>query len=189
MKKLYLMIETDDQATSAEPFLKRKDAEKRMVERFLETVEDIDVNDVGTLTSLVLNESVEDSVIGDLIIAEDNYGVNRHGAWWDDNDSYGCDWAVIEIEVPEDPNEDHSISSVVSEEDYERIMRYDGKIRFLTETVDGYPYVPEYETPDDLYDDWMGECESVPENDALVVLPFETLMQIIQHYKGENANE
>lgn len=182
MKKIYLMIETDDQATSAEPFLKRKDAEKRMIERFLECVEDIDEEDEKTLNLLTLLDA-SDSIIGDLIIAEDNYGVNRHGAWWDDNNSYGGDWAVIEIEAPEDPEEYHSISSIITKEDYERIVRFDGKVRFLTETVDGYPYVPEYETPDALYEDWMGECESVPENDALVVLPFETLMNMIQFYK------
>lgn len=188
MKKLYLMIETDDQSTSAEPFQNRKDAEKKMIIRFLEVVDDIHEEDEKTL-DLLSSKNTADSVIGDLVIAEDNYGVNRHGAWYDDGGSYGCDWSINEIEIP-DTTEDRYVSIGITKRDYDLLAKNDDmKVRFLTDTVDGNQYIPEYETPDDLYDDWMGECEYVPENDALVVLPFGRLMEIIQYYKGEDANE
>lgn len=185
MKKFFVLVDNDDQTTSVNPFPNKKAAEKEMIRRLLNTVDEIDEEDEKKLREILNMDEEIGVIIGkNRNISSDNYGINQFGAWWDDT-SCGHDWAICEIEVPENLMEDHSIAGVVPGEDFERLMQFDEHIRFLTENGDGIPYIAEYETPENLYTDWMEECNQCPANDALVVLPFDTLMRIIKYYKGD----
>lgn len=41
-------------------------------------------------------------------------------------------------------------------------------VAFITENCDGDPYIIYADDPQEIIDDWMGECDGVPANDATV---------------------
>ena len=43
-----------------------------------------------------------------------------------------------------------------------------GEVIIVTETVDGAKYMISADSIREIYDDWYGDCNSVPENDAPV---------------------
>ena len=100
-KTLIILTEVGDQNVKTIPYTKRVDAEKEMIRRFLDTVTIEEEDDKKELLAR-LNSDATDSILEGLNIVNTcfiYYGVNKHGAWWD-NESSAMDWAVNEIEIP-----------------------------------------------------------------------------------------